>query len=197
MTTMTEIRSLCLYCGSAPGRKPVFREAAARFGGILAERKIRLVYGGGDIGLMGVAADAALAAGGKVIGVIPRFLVDVEVEHRGVTELMVVSSMHERKHKMFELADAFVIFPGGLGTLDEAIEMITWKQLRLHDKPIVLLDLGGYWATFLKFIDESIAMGFAKPAVKELFRVVHEVDDILPALAKTPSTRVRSAPGRL
>lgn len=194
---MTEIRAICLYCASSSGRKPVFREAAGRFGALLAERGLSLIYGGGHVGLMGVAADAVLAAGGKVVGVIPRFLVDIEVEHRGITDLVVVGSMHERKQKMFELADGFVIFPGGLGTLDEAIEIITWKQLSLHDKPIVLLDLDGYWGTFLKLIEDAVAMGFAKPAVKDLFTVVQTVDEILPALSQGPRDRVRPAPSRI
>ena len=194
---MTEIHAICLYCASSNGRKPVFSEAAARFGALLAERGLSLIYGGGHVGLMGVAADAVLAAGGKVVGVIPRFLVDIEVEHRGITDLVVVGSMHERKQKMFELADGFVIFPGGLGTLDEAIEIITWKQLSLHDKPIVLLDLDGYWGTFLKLIEDAVAMGFAKPAVKDLFTVVQTVDEILPALSQGPRDRVRPAPSRI
>ncbi|MFZ0695216.1 MAG: TIGR00730 family Rossman fold protein [Alphaproteobacteria bacterium] len=194
---MTEIRAICLYCASSRGRKPVFSEAAARFGALLAERGLSLIYGGGHVGLMGVAADAVLAAGGKVVGVIPRFLVDIEVEHRGITDLVVVGSMHERKQKMFELADGFVIFPGGLGTLDEAVEIITWKQLSLHDKPIVLLDLDGYWGMFLKLIEDAVAMGFAKPAVKGLFTVVKTVDEILPALSQGPRDRVRPAPSRI
>ena len=194
---MTGIRAICLYCASSSGGKPVFREAAARFGALLAERGLSLIYGGGHVGLMGVTADAVLAAGGKVVGVIPRFLVDIEVEHRGITDLVIVGSMHERKQKMFELADGFVVFPGGLGTLDEAIEIITWKQLRLHDKPIVLLDLDGYWGTFLKLIDDAVAMGFAKPAVKDLFTVVKTVDEILPALSQVPRDRVPAAPSRI
>lgn len=194
---MTEIRAICLYCASSRGRKPVFSEAAAQFGALLAERGLSLIYGGGHVGLMGVAADAVLAAGGKVVGVIPRFLVDIEVEHRGITDLVVVGSMHERKQKMFELADGFVIFPGGLGTLDEAVEIITWKQLSLHDKPIVLLDLDGYWGMFLKLIEDAVAMGFAKPAVKGLFTVVKTVDEILPALSQGPRDRVRPAPSRI
>lgn len=194
---MTEIRAICLYCASSSGRKPVFREAAGRFGTLLAERGLSLIYGGGHVGLMGVTADAVLAAGGKVVGVIPRFLIDIEVEHRGITDLVVVGSMHERKQKMFELADGFVIFPGGLGTLDEAIEIITWKQLHLHDKPIILLDLDGYWGTFLKLIEDAVAMGFAKPAVKDLFTVVKTVDEILPALSQGPRDRVRPAPSRI
>jgi uncharacterized protein (TIGR00730 family) len=194
---MTEIRSLCLYCGSAEGRNALFRDAAAEFGALLAERGIRLVYGGGHVGLMGVAADAALAKGGTVVGVIPQFLIDAESGHRGVTELVVVSSMHERKQRMFELADGFVILPGGLGTLDEMIEIVTWKQLGLHDKPIVLLDIDGYWGTLIGLIEKVIAAGFAKPAVTGLFTAVRSVAEVLPAMAAAAPARIRAVPGRI
>ena len=194
---MTEIKSLCLYCGSSDGANPAFREAARQLGAMLAERGIRLIYGGGHVGLMGVAADAALAKGGTVIGVIPKFLIDAEVGHSGVSELVVVGSMHERKQRMFELADGFAILPGGLGTLDEMIEIITWKQLHLHDKPIALIDIDGYWSALSSLIDKVVAMGFAKPAAKDLFTVVRRVDDLLPALAAAPKARVTALPGRL
>jgi len=194
---MTEIRSLCLYCGSAEGRNALFRDAAAEFGALLAEHGIRLLYGGGHVGLMGVAADAALAKGGTVVGVIPQFLIDAESGHRGVTELVVVSSMHERKQRMFELADGFVILPGGLGTLDEMIEIVTWKQLGLHDKPIVLLDIDGYWGTLIGLIEKVIAAGFAKPAVTGLFTAVRSVAEVLPAMAAAAPARIRAVPGRI
>lgn len=194
---MKPIESVCLYCGSSTGRRAVFREGAARFGALLAERGIRLIYGGGHIGLMGVAADAALAKGGTVIGVIPKFLIDLEASHPGLTELVIVDSMHERKQRMFELADGFAILPGGLGTLDEMIEIITWRQLGLHDKPIAIIDLGGYWQSLTALIDKVIADDFAKPRVRNLFTVVRSVGEVLPALEAAPHDRIAPAPGRV
>ena len=140
---MANIQSVCVYCGSASDGPESHRNAAAQLGAALAENNIRLVFGGGHVGLMGIAADAALAAGGEVIGVIPDFLRDRELGHEGCDDLIVTPSMHSRKQKMAELSDGFAILPGGLGTLDEAFEIITWKQLNLHDKPIVIADIDG------------------------------------------------------
>lgn len=194
---MTRVRSLCVYCGSAGDAGEAHREGAARLGTLLAENGIRMVYGGGHVGLMGIAADAALASGGEVVGVIPRFLMAAEAGHLGVTELVVVDSMHARKQRMFELADAFAVLAGGLGTLDETIEIITWKQLRLHDKPIVLVDVDGYWAPLRALVESVVARGFAHPEVWELFTVVERIEDVLPAIAATPETAVRAEPTRI
>ncbi len=180
---MTILSSLCVYCGSSSGVDARHRDAAARLGRLMAERGVRLIYGGGRVGLMGILADAALAAGGSVTGIIPVLLEEREVEHQGLSELHVVGSMHERKHRMFELADAFAVLPGGLGTLDETFEIVTWRQLGLHDKPVVLVDNAGYWAPLLGLIDHAIASGFAQPAVKRLFTVVETVDDVFTAIA--------------
>ena len=194
---MTRVQSLCVYCGSASNAAEVQRDAAARLGTLLAENGIRMVYGGGHVGLMGVMADAALAASGEVVGVIPQFLMEAEVGHTKVTELVTVGSMHERKQKMFELADAFVVLAGGLGTLDETIEIITWKQLKLHDKPILLVDIEGYWEPLRALFDTVIARGFARPDVLELFTIVERIEDILPALAATPEMAIRPEPTRI
>ncbi len=194
---MATVTSLCVYCGSSTGADARHREAAARLGRLLAERGIELVFGGGRIGLMGVIADAALAAKGRVIGVIPRNLTGAELAHEGVSEMVVVDSMHARKQRMFELSHAFAILPGGLGTLDEGIEIITWKQLGLHDKPIVLVDDAGYWAPFRALVEKVIAGGFARPEAASLFTVVKSVDDILPALAAMPEPAISGEPGRL
>ncbi len=194
---MATVKSLCVYCGASTGEDARHREAAARLGRLLAEGGIELVFGGGRIGLMGVIADAALAAGGRVIGVIPRNLTGVELAHGRVTEMVVVDSMHARKQRMFELSQAFAVLPGGLGTLDEGIEIITWKQLRLHDKPIVLVDVAGYWAPFRTLIESVIAGGFARREAARLFTVVEHVDDILPALAAMPEPAISGEPGRL
>jgi uncharacterized protein (TIGR00730 family) len=190
---MRNIESICVYCGSAVGKDSAHRAAAHRFGEILAENGIRLVYGGGRIGLMGVIADAAIAGGGSVTGVIPGHLESREKGHRGVTELRVVDSMHARKNAMFELADAFVILPGGLGTLDETFEILTWRQLGLHDKPIVLVDVSGYWQPFLRLFDHMVGGGFVAPEWRRLFELVDRVDAVIPALRRLPEPRLREA----
>ncbi|MBM3507962.1 MAG: TIGR00730 family Rossman fold protein [Alphaproteobacteria bacterium] len=179
---MTVIRSVCVFCGSRVGENPEFRAAARRLGELLATHNLRLVYGGGSIGLMGVLADAVLANGGEVHGVIPRFLDRIEVGHRRVTSLDVVESMHERKAAMFEMADAFIVLPGGLGTLDETIEIVTWRQLGLHDKPIIVVDHKGYWEPLLALVDHTVREGFAGKSTRELFHVVSDVRSVLPAL---------------
>ena len=183
---MTKISAVSVFCGSRFGDHPVYRRAAEELGALLAARGIRLVYGGGGIGLMGVLADAALAGGGRVTGVIPEFLVEHEVEKRDVTDLVVVDSMHARKTRMFDLSDGCVVLPGGLGTLDEAIEVITWKQLRLHEKPVVVVNIDGFWEPFLALVEAVVAGGFAHPAVRDLFTAVDRIEQALPALEAAP-----------
>src|SRR5215470_16115860 len=192
---MASIASVCVYCGSSLGANPRHVEAARQLGAALAQHGIRLVYGGGRIGLMGQIADAVLAGGGQVVGVIPEHLQVQEKGHHGVTELRVVASMHERKNLMFQLSDAFVILPGGFGTLDEAFEMLTWRQLRLHDKPIILVDIDDYWQPFLKLVDHVIAEDFARPGSLALFTVVSAIDEIIPALRREPTPAIPSALG--
>jgi len=194
---MRKIGSLCVYCGSASQVDPRYREAAVRLGGVLAARGISLVYGGGRIGLMGLMADACLQAGGQVIGIIPEFLRSREVGHGAVTELVVVDSMHLRKQAMFDRSDGFVILPGGLGTLDETFEVLTWKQLRLHDKPIVVADIAGYWQPFAALIDHVIGAGFAGPAMRKLFTVVGDVDQIVPAVEAAAAPLIAAESARL
>lgn len=185
---MTEIRSVCVYCGSSDRGPDSHREAARRLGTRLAEYGIRLVFGGGHIGLMGATADAALAAGGEVIGVIPDFLQDLELGHNGCTELIVTDSMHTRKQRMAELADGFAILPGGLGTLDETFEIITWKQLRLHDKPIVVLNVDDYWTPLCAMMTQLTGNGYMRAEHRGLFTLVDNVDAVIPALRAMPST---------
>ncbi len=194
---MNRIRSVCVYCGSSFGASPRFAEAARQLGARLALHGMRLVYGGGRIGLMGQIADAVLAGGGQVIGVIPEHLQVQEKGHRGVTELHVVASMHERKNLMFELSDAFVILPGGFGTLDEAFEMLTWRQLQLHDKPILFLNTDGYWAPFANLVDQFIAEGFARESSRRLFAMVDAVKDVIPTLLRQPAPTIPDAVQRL
>ena len=183
---MKTLNAIAVFCGSRAGSDAAYAEAARRLGAALAARGIGLVFGGGRIGLMGIVADAVLAGGGRVTGVIPEFLDQLEVSHDGVTELIKVGSMHARKHTMFTRADAFVILPGGLGTLDECMEIITWKQLRQHSKPIVVLDVGGYWQNLLALIDDVIDAGFAHPKARQLFTSVASVDDVFAAIAAAP-----------
>ncbi|MEQ8167201.1 MAG: TIGR00730 family Rossman fold protein [Alphaproteobacteria bacterium] len=183
---MARISSLCVYCGSAGESAPLYRAMAETLGRILAAHKVRLVYGGGGIGLMGALARSARAHGGEVTGIIPGFLVVPEVGGTPGGDMIVVATMHERKQKMAELADAFAILPGSIGTLDEAIEIITWRQLGLHDKPILLVDQDGYWQPLLAQMRVFIEKGFAKPWLWELFHVVPGVEDVLPTLEALP-----------
>jgi uncharacterized protein (TIGR00730 family) len=156
------LRRLCVYAGSNPGNGPDYADAAAALARLLAERGIGLVYGGGKVGLMGVLADTMVAAGGEAIGVIPRALFEREIAHAGLTDLRVVGSMHERKALMAELADGFVAVPGGIGTLEELIEVFTWSQLGIHAKPVGVLDVAGFYAALDGFLDHMVAEGFLR-----------------------------------
>jgi uncharacterized protein (TIGR00730 family) len=184
---MQNIRSLCVYCGSSGAVEAKYRDAASELGVQLARAGIELVYGGARVGLMGLLADAALAAKGKVTGIIPSHLRDAEVAHRGVTELVVVGSMHERKRLMAEKADGFAILPGGIGTLDEMLEIVSWKQLRLHDKPILLVDIDGYWTPLRALLDHIIDTGFASAHIRGLLQVVPSVAALMAALSEAPA----------
>jgi uncharacterized protein (TIGR00730 family) len=170
---------LCVFCGSSPGQDPAYGELAAQLGRTLAQRGIGVVYGGGRVGLMGVLADAALAAGGEVIGVIPKPLLDREHGHRGLTQLRVVDSMHERKALMVELADGFVALPGGIGTLEELFEVWTWAQLGMHRKPCGLLDVGGFFTPLVGFLDHVVANGFVNPTTRAMLAVATTPDELL------------------
>ncbi|MEQ8369503.1 MAG: TIGR00730 family Rossman fold protein [Alphaproteobacteria bacterium] len=172
---MTRITTVCVYCGSAEPAPPAHVRAAQDLGRSLAERGITTIFGGGRVGMMGHLADAALAAGGKVIGIIPRHLEDVEVGHTGVSDLRIVSSMHERKEMMASLADAFIVLPGGLGTLDETLEILTWRQLGLHDNGIILLDVDGYWRPLNDLIHSVVAQGYAAGSALDLFHTATSV----------------------
>jgi hypothetical protein len=157
------MKSVCVYCGSNSGARPIYAERAAALGRRLASEGLAVVYGGGNVGLMGIVADAALQAGGEVVGVIPEQLVGMEVAHRGVTRLEIVADMHSRKARMFELADGFIALPGGFGTLDEMFEMLTWRQLGLGDKPCAFLDVDGFWAPLMAMLDHMVAERFLHP----------------------------------
>lgn len=184
--------SLCVYCGSRPGSQPEFSSVAAQVGTWIGKHGGQLVYGGGRNGLMGTVADAALAAGGKVIGVIPKALVDKEQAHHGCTELHVVETMHERKQMMAEHADAFIALPGGIGTLEEFFEVWTWRQLGYHDKPIGLLNVNGYYDSLLTFLQSSVGSGFMPAWLLPLITVDAQAEPLLESLVQASGlTRTR------
>ncbi|HLF40593.1 MAG TPA: TIGR00730 family Rossman fold protein [Acidimicrobiia bacterium] len=176
---MVDLRRVCVFCGSSPGARPDYREAAVAMGTVLAEEGIGLVYGGGCVGLMGAVADAALAAGGEVIGIIPEHMRSREIAHYGLSDLRVVDSMHERKALMYDLADGFVALPGGLGTLEELFEITTWCQLGLKVKPTGLLDVAGFFTPLVDFLDHVTAEEFVKPVHRRLLVVEDEPKELL------------------
>jgi uncharacterized protein (TIGR00730 family) len=188
---------VCIYCGSANGVADSYKEAARNIGTLLARRGMKIVYGGGHVGLMGIVADAALQAGAKVIGIIPEHIRAQEVQHTGLSELHVVPDMHTRKRMMVDSAEAFVILPGGLGTLDEAFEILTWKKLKLHNKPIILFNQNGYWDPFLALIDRTVKEGFASPADRALFKVATTVPEIVAILESNDAPEMGTMTGRM
>jgi len=195
--------SLCVYCGSRDGLDPAHLAAAREVGRQIGQRGWRLVYGGGSTGLMGAVADAALGAHAKVIGVIPHRLIQKELGHGGVTELQVVDSMHERKHKMAMQSDAFIALPGGIGTMEEIFEVWTWRQLGYHRKALGLLNVAGYYDELLRFIDRSRDSGFLWPDVQELLLVDTDISTLLDRIedefarlkAQTPPDQLETGPG--
>jgi uncharacterized protein (TIGR00730 family) len=179
---MTAIRSICVFCGSSFGDRETYRKAAEDMGRMVAERGLELVYGGGHVGLMGIVADGALNAGGQVTGIIPVHLRRAEVEHQGLTRLIEVDTMFARKAEMIRLADAFVSLPGGIGTIDEAIEVITLRQLGQHNKPSLFVDIDGYWAGFAGLLDHVIDHHFARSSIRDLYAIVPDVPGVFDAL---------------
>lgn len=173
------MKRICVFCGSRPGVRPAYRAAAEAVGGLLAERGIELVYGGGNVGLMGIVADACLAAGGRVVGVIPRALLEWEVGHEGLTRLEVVDSMHTRKARMAELADGFIALPGGLGTFEELFEILTWAQLGFHSKPVGLLNVEAYYQPLVQMMERGVAEGFMKAENRGLLLVEDNAQALL------------------
>ena len=179
---MSKINALCVYCGSSPGADPAFVEAAHDLGKILADNGVRLVYGGGSMGLMGTLASAVLEHGGAVTGIIPEFLIKQERPRRLPQELVITRDMHERKRTMFERADGFVALPGGLGTLEELVEQLTWAQLGHHKKPILIANINGYWDPLLTLVEHMRAVKFVPSARRADFLVAKRVEEILPKL---------------
>jgi uncharacterized protein (TIGR00730 family) len=191
------VTSICIYCGSASDVADSYKKTAHDVSTTLAKQGLKIVYGGGHVGLMGIVADAALKAGAKVVGIIPEHIRAHEVQHTGLTELHIVPDMHTRKRMMVESADAFVILPGGLGTLDEAFEILTWKKLNLHNKPIIIFNQDGYWDLFLALIDWTIKEGFALPSDRALFKVVATIPDMLDILEQNGGPAVGPMTGRM
>lgn len=175
-------RNICVYCGSGEGTNPAYAEAARTLGRSLAENDIGLVYGGGGLGLMGEVAEATLAAGGRVTGIIPRFLTEREHMLRDATEVIVTDNMHQRKQLMFDRSDAFVALPGGIGTLEELVEQLTWAQLGRHDKPIVVADIAHFWTPFLELLAHMKTEAFIRNGLDVRFRVVDSAEKIVPVV---------------
>jgi|SRR5579883_680832 uncharacterized protein (TIGR00730 family) len=170
---------ICVFCGSSDGTDPIYARTAKELGRRIAEKGMGLVYGGATVGLMGILADAALAEGAEVVGVMPNVLMDREIAHRGVTHFHVVKTMHERKALMYEQAEAFIALPGGYGTLDEFIEIVTWALLKIHQKPCILINTSGYYDSFLAFLDHAMSQGFIKPETRKLIQVASDAESAL------------------
>jgi uncharacterized protein (TIGR00730 family) len=185
----TNKKIICIFCASADGATPAYLETARYLGRLIAVRGHGLLYGGATVGAMGAVADGALAAGGEVVGVIPDIIMDKEIGHTGLTELHVVRTMHERKAMLASKTDAFVALPGGYGTLDEFIEIVTWAQLRIHAKPCVLVNLNGYYDGFLKFLDHAVTEGFIRPENRTLILVANNASEALEIVEREWSTR--------
>ncbi len=190
------MEQVCVFCGSSDGSSPVYLEAARRTGEEIARRGLGLVYGGGKVGLMGAVADAALAAGGEVVGVMPDTLVSKEIGHEGLTKLHVVGSMHERKKLMADLSDGFVALPGGYGTLEEFLEVLSWAQLSMHEKPCALLEVAGYWEPLTALFDRAVAEGFVRPNHRSLVLAGEDPGELLDLMERyrSPAEKKWAAP---
>lgn len=191
------IQSVCVFCGASPGNDPCYEREARDLGALLAAQNVSLVFGGGNAGIMGAIANTVLAGGGEVIGVIPDYLVEREHAHKEVTRLDVVGSMHERKRRMFELSDGFIALPGGVGTLEETFEVITWKQLGMHAKPIIILNTNGYWSKLNELVAATVECEFAAPPTLDLYTMVDSPEEALAAVREQATTAVPSDSGRL
>ncbi len=182
------ISTVCVYCGARVGNKPIYKAAARTLGKLIGEAGLTLVYGAGSIGLMGVVARAAIDAGSEVIGIIPEHLDEVEITQHGLKETIVTDNMHDRKRLMFDRSDAFIVLPGGLGTLDETFEIMTWAQLSLHKRPIILVNQDGYWDSFIRLVDHVVDEGFASAENARLITVVATPEAAIGAICGTPAS---------
>ncbi|MCV0425328.1 MAG: TIGR00730 family Rossman fold protein [Roseibium sp.] len=193
--SQNQLTSVCVYCGSSFGSDPSHEASATRLGQLIAEAGLRLVYGGGSVGLMGTVANAALESGGDVTGIIPRFLEKREVMLDTLEDLIITKDMHERKHLMFQKSDAFIALPGGIGTLEEAVEMMTWAQLGQHKKPVLLANINGFWSPLLELFDHMRAQGYIRPETEIPYLVANKIEDILPMLSNAVSGTQPKPPG--
>lgn len=187
---MSHLKSICVFCGSNKGLLPAYETQAKKLGKLMVENQFRLIYGGGKIGLMGVIADEIMQSGGEAVGVIPKFLAEKEVAYLGLTELITVSSMHERKTIMSELADAFIIMPGGIGTFEEFFEILTWRQLKLHHKPIGILNVDHYYDALLQFLDHAVTQKFFHQESRDFILTANQADEIFQLMHKALSENI-------
>ncbi len=194
---MPKVSAICVYCGASEKADPKYKEYAVQLGRLMVQENIALVYGGSQIGLMGATADAVLEGGGNVYGVLPEHLETYEKGHAGITQLTITKDMHQRKKQMFKMAEAFVIMPGGFGTMDEMFEIITWKQLRLHSYPVIIVNVDGYWDALLKLFDSIISKNFASESTRSLYTVVDKVEDIIPTILKMPVPTIEAKDERI
>jgi uncharacterized protein (TIGR00730 family) len=184
-------KAVCVFCGASNDAPQIHLDLGRDFGQKMAENNIRLVYGGGDCGIMGAVANAVMKQGGKVTGVFPESLKNIENEHQSLTEIIMVETMHQRKELMYQRSSAFVILPGGFGTMDEMFEILTWRQLKLHDKPIIIMNNQGYWNNLVALMNEIIAKGFAKPEVSSYFQVVDDLESLMEAIEAAENRRLQ------
>lgn len=183
---MTKVKSACVYCGTGHNVNQIYKDTAAQLGAVMAQSKVRLVYGGGRVGLMGIVSQSCFSAGGEVVGIIPEHIQDKEVMNDDVTELFIVDSMHTRKKMMVDKSDGFIVLPGGFGTLDETFEILTWKYLGLHDKPVVILNVDGFYDPLLKMVDHMVESGFTPFWHRSLYQVVETPEEAIVALSAQP-----------
>lgn len=185
------MKSICVFCGSVMGKNPIYKQTAHELGLFLVKNQLRLVYGGGKVGLMGVLADAVMQNGGKVVGVIPQFLIELEVAHSRLSEQIMVKTMHERKKRMTDMADGFIVLAGGIGTMDEFFEILTWAQLGLHKKPVALLNVNGFFDKLLDYLDFAIAEGFVKTQCRQILLVDDKIESLFEKIESYQTTKTK------
>lgn len=185
------MKSICVFCGSVMGKNPIYKQTAHELGLFLVKNQLRLVYGGGKVGLMGVLADAVMQNGGKVVGVIPQFLIELEVAHSRLSEQIMVKTMHERKKRMTDMADGFIVLAGGIGTMDEFFEILAWAQLGLHKKPVALLNVNGFFDKLLDYLDFAIAEGFVKTQCRQILLVDDKIESLFEKIESYQTTKTK------
>lgn len=185
------MKNICVFCGSAVGKNPIYKQTAQELGLLFVKKQIRLIYGGGRVGLMGIMADTVMQNGGKVVGIIPQFLIEMEVAHSRLSEMIMVKTMHERKKRMTDMAQGFVVMPGGIGTMDEFFEVFTWAQLGLHTKPIGLLNTNGFFDKLLAYIDFAVEEGFVKAQSREMMLIETDAEHLIESMQNYEANHVK------